>query len=200
MQRVQSLTVGLNAFTVFCTVIFLQILVLLNAVPMTNDILMSSSASITYFVMSLVTLIYLFACHECASYMVLQYHFIFVFLYGAVLLTIGIVTLVRDLKDVTDDTKVIYDTVLSANQIEYFINSSRERGVDPPNGQVELERQRKQNTQLAGYFVLVLGILIIIQALAVFVLKSKRDANRAQSIVAIEKIEDNIDSIRNTKH
>jgi hypothetical protein len=66
--------------------------------------------------------------------MVLQYHFIFVFLYGAVLITIGIVMLVRDLKDVTDDTKVIYDTVLSANQIEYFINSSRARGVDPPNG------------------------------------------------------------------
>ena len=58
---------------------------LLNAVPMTNDILMSSSASITYFVMSLVTLIYLFACHECASYMVLQYTFGFVCLYGAVL-------------------------------------------------------------------------------------------------------------------
>jgi hypothetical protein len=116
---------------------------LLNAVPMTNDILMSSSASITYFVMSLVTLIYLFATHECASYMVLEWTFIFVFLYGAILLTIGIVTLVRDLIKVTDDTKEIYDNVLSANQIEFFINSSRNRGVDPPNGQIELERQRK---------------------------------------------------------
>jgi hypothetical protein len=107
---------------------------LLNAVPMTNDILMSSSSSITYFVMSLITLIYLFACHECASYMVLQYHFGFVFLYGAVILALGIVTLVRDLKDVTDDTKTIYDNVLSANQIEHFIKASGERGVDPPNG------------------------------------------------------------------
>lgn len=119
---------------------------LYNAVPMTNDILMSSVGSITYFVMSIITLFCLLAIYECAQYMVLRYTFGFVCLYGAIILTIGIVTLVRDLKDVKDDTKEIFDNVLSANQIEFFVKASGARGISPPNGQVELERQRKRNT------------------------------------------------------
>ena len=71
VQNFQSFVIILNAFTVFLTVIFLMILMLRNIVPMTNDILMSSASSVTYFVMSLITLLFLFASHECASYMVL---------------------------------------------------------------------------------------------------------------------------------
>jgi hypothetical protein len=60
----------LNSFTIVLTVIFLQVMMFLfNAVPMTNGILMSAGASVTYFVMSIVTLIFLYECHEAAAYM-----------------------------------------------------------------------------------------------------------------------------------
>jgi hypothetical protein len=42
-----------------------------NAVPMTNGIDMSVGSSITYFIMSLLTLVFLYGCHEAATYMVI---------------------------------------------------------------------------------------------------------------------------------
>ena len=106
-----------------------------NAVPMTNDILMSSGSSVTYFVMSLITLIFLFACHECASYMVLQYHFCIVLFYGLLILSLGISCLSVDLVKAPEAAKEIWNNVLSANQQEYFNAAS---GTDPPSGQNEL--------------------------------------------------------------
>ena len=66
----QGRIIFLNSFTIVLTVIFLQVMMFLfNAVPMTNGILMSAGASVTYFVMSGVTLIFLYECHEAAAYM-----------------------------------------------------------------------------------------------------------------------------------
>ena len=92
VQKKQAMVIYLNSFTVFCTVIFLQIMMFLrNAVPMTNDILMSNASSITYFIMSIVTLIFLKGCHEASSYMLLMYYPIITLVYGLILLILGIV-------------------------------------------------------------------------------------------------------------
>lgn len=69
--------------------------------------------------MSLVTLVFLFACHEAATYMVLQYHFIIVMLYGIILLTLDIYLWVVDLGNSRDDAKAVYEK-LSQNQKDYF--------------------------------------------------------------------------------
>lgn len=86
--------------TVFCDVIFLQILMLKNAVPMTDGILMNAASSVTYFVMSLVSLIFLYANHEAVSYMVLDFWGIVALLYGLIILTLGIVCLAVDLSNI----------------------------------------------------------------------------------------------------
>ena len=103
---------ALNILTVFCTVIFLYILMIFrNAVPMTNGILMATGSSVTYFVMSMITLLFLFACHECASYMVLQYHGFIVAFYGLLVLALGMSGFKQNPGLVAD----IWDNVLSAN-------------------------------------------------------------------------------------
>lgn len=62
-----------------------------NAVPMTNNILMSTTSSITYFVMSLITLVFLYGFHEAASYMLLEYYPVITFIYSVVLILLGII-------------------------------------------------------------------------------------------------------------
>jgi hypothetical protein len=79
-----------------------------NAVPMTNGKLMSAGSSITYFVMSLVTLLFLYACHEIASYMILQYHFVITLLYSLVIIALGITCLIVDLISASDDVNTFW--------------------------------------------------------------------------------------------
>ena len=64
---------------------------------MTDGILMNAASSVTYFVMSLITLIFLYANHEAVSYMVLDVWYIFAAIYGLLILTLGIVCLAVEL-------------------------------------------------------------------------------------------------------
>ena len=78
---------------------------LFNAVPMTNGILMSAGASVTYFVMSFVTLIFLYECHEAAAYMwALQAQFILTLVYGLAVLILGIVCAAIDVGGAAADS------------------------------------------------------------------------------------------------
>jgi hypothetical protein len=141
-----------------------------NAVPMTNGILMSRASSITYFVMSIITLIFLFGCHEAASYMLLRYHPYITFFYGLVLLALGIVCMIIDVGGASADADIIWAT-MSVNQKAFF-------GKDVEN----LQAVRQQNTLFAGLFGLSLGGLIIIQAILVFILKRAKDEIEDQNI------------------
>ena len=71
-----------------------------NAVPMTDGILMNAASSVTYFVLSLISLIFLYANHEAVSYMVLNYWGIVALLYGLLILSLGIVCLAVDLSNI----------------------------------------------------------------------------------------------------
>jgi hypothetical protein len=86
-----------------------------NIVPMSNGILMSQTSSITYFVMSFITLLVLFACHECASYMVLQYHVYLVGFYGLLVTALGISCTVVDLVTAPAAAAELWKNQLSAN-------------------------------------------------------------------------------------
>lgn len=161
----------LNALTALLCVIFLQVLMFVkNAVPMTNGILMSQGSSITYFIMSLVTLLYLYACHEAASYMLLKYHFAFTLLYGLVVLTLGILCFIFDYGGASQDSKAIWGT-MSNNQQAFFDNK-----------QDNLIAERQNNTFLASLFGTILGLLIIIQAGLVMTLRTQRDEIEDQNI------------------
>lgn len=84
----------LNALIAFLVVIFLQIMMFIrNAVPLTNGVLMSVGSSITYFVLSIFTLILLFASYESASYMVLSYSPFVITLYALIILILGILVM-----------------------------------------------------------------------------------------------------------
>lgn len=116
VQTRQALVICLNAFTFICVVIFLQIMMFVqNAVPLTNGILMSSASSITYFVMSILTMFFLFACHEVASYMLLTYHHIITLLYALIVLALGIVCMIIDLGGANAAAIEVWKT-LSFNQ------------------------------------------------------------------------------------
>jgi len=141
-----------------------------NAVPMTNGILMSKASSITYFVMSIVTLIFLFGCHEAASYMLLRYHPFITFFYGVVLLALGVVCMAIDVGGASADADAIWAT-MSVNQKTFF------------NENVEnLQAVRQQNTLFAGLFGIALGGLIILQAILVFILKRAKDEIEGENI------------------
>jgi ABC-type nickel/cobalt efflux system permease component RcnA len=90
-----------------------------NAVPLSNGILLSTTTSITYFVMSIVTLFFLYGCHEATSYMLLKYTPQIIVFYGAVLLAMGIVCLIIDVggAQIAVDAKW---KVMSVFQKDYF--------------------------------------------------------------------------------
>jgi uncharacterized membrane protein len=92
-----------------------------NAVPMTNNILMSTGSSITYFVMSLVTLVFLYGFHEAASYMLLEYYPIITFFYSIVLIMLGILCTVIDVGGAQADAVSKWNT-MSVNQKAFFNN------------------------------------------------------------------------------
>ena len=96
VQNWQFYLTGINILTVFLTVVFLEIMMLRNAVPMTNGILMYAGSSVSYFVVSLLNLLFLYANHEAISYMVLDYWAYFSIFYGLCILTHGIVIFAVD--------------------------------------------------------------------------------------------------------
>lgn len=107
-----------------------------NAVPMTNGILMSTGSSITYFVMSIVTLIFLYECHEATSYMLLHYQPFFVMFYGVVVLLLGILCAAIDVGGAAEATDSIWVT-LSTNQKDYF---KTPENLDESAAKAELQR------------------------------------------------------------
>jgi hypothetical protein len=96
-----------------------------NAVPMTNGILMDAGSSLTYFIMSLITIIFLYANHEAVSYMVLDYWNLVTLLYGLIILGLGITCLVRDLTNIAEKSLTIWEG-LSTFEKDFFSNSSME--------------------------------------------------------------------------
>jgi len=121
-----------------------------NAVPMTNGILMSNASSITYFVMSIITIFYLYGCHEAASYMLLRYHPFVTFVYGLIILLLGVVAMAIDVGSASSHSAVIWAT-MSSNQKAFFNNKVN-----------DLQATREQNTFMAGFFFIILGGLIIL--------------------------------------
>ena len=133
-----------------------------NAVPLTNDILMSNASSITYFVMSIITLFFLYGCHEAASYMLLMYHPIITSLYGTLLLVLGIVCTAVDVGGANAAAKTKWET-MSPNEQAFFGNDVK-----------KLQTVREENTLYAGLFGISLGVLILVQAGLVFMLKKAK--------------------------
>ena len=82
-----------------------------NAVPMTDGILMNKASSVTYFVMSLVSLIFLYANHEAVSYMVLDVWGIVALVYALIILSLGVVCLVVDMKNILLTSADIWETL-----------------------------------------------------------------------------------------
>ena len=102
----------INTLTIFCTVIFLQVLMFLkNAVPITTNIHIGSGISLTYFIMSLITLIFLFATHEGASNIVVGYQPICCAFYGLTLLIMVIIGAINDLGTAEADAEKVYKTL-----------------------------------------------------------------------------------------
>jgi hypothetical protein len=81
-----------------------------NAVPMTDGILMNTATSVTYFVMSLVSLVFLYANHEAVSYMVLGFYGV-ALLYGLIILALGMVCLSVDLSNIQATSAIIWPTL-----------------------------------------------------------------------------------------
>ena len=160
----QTLVICLNALTAILVVIFLEIMMFVrNAVPLSTGILMSPASSITYFVMSLATLAFLFGCHEAASYMLLRYQPLVLLVYGLVILALGIVCMAIDVGGASEAAKEFWKT-MSMNQQEFFENDVR-----------NLQAAREQNTLFAGIFGLVVAVLILVQAGLVFLLRSAKN-------------------------
>lgn len=88
---------------------------------MTDGILMNKGFSVTYFVMSLVNLLFLYANHEAVTYMVLDYWGLFSFIYGLAIFLIGIFG--AGLEDAVETSQRIWDE-LSDFQKDYFENDS----------------------------------------------------------------------------
>lgn len=167
----QTLVISLNALTAILVVIFLQVMMFVrNAVPLATGILMSTASSVTYFVMSLATLAFLFGCHEAASYMLLRYQPLVLLGYGLVILALGSVCMATDVGGASGAAEEIWKT-MSTNQQEFFGGDVR-----------QLQAAREENTLYAGIFGLVVGVLIVVQAGLVLVLRSAKNEIESQNI------------------
>jgi len=104
-----------------------------NAVPMTNGIQINAGVSICYFIMSILTLLFLCYSHQAASQMVIRYQ-------GIVLLFWGILCLVLTIIGITEmdaagsGTDEIYNK-LSVNSKSFFENDVQ-----------KLKEKRTENT------------------------------------------------------
>ena len=114
----QKVIVFINALTLFLTCVFLLMMMLFkNAVPLTNDILMSTSYSIAYFVMSIITLFFLNFCHEVASSMYLRWQGnLFIMCYGLAILGTGAGCMAEDATAMAEERW----KNMSINQKDFF--------------------------------------------------------------------------------
>ena len=82
-----------------------------NAVPQTNNIAVSTGASITYFVLSFVTLALLFCTYEIVNYgqrQLMMFWRIMSLLYGLALIVLGIVLLAIELGSMAETCSSIW--------------------------------------------------------------------------------------------
>lgn len=161
----QKLIIYINALTTFLVVIFLQIMMFVqNAVPLTNGILMSVGSSITYFILSILTLLVLFACHEFASYMILKWTPFFVLFYGFLVMLLGILVMAIEGAGAEQAAQKMWGS-MSLNQREFFDNKL-----------ITLQDTRYTNTLWAGMFGIVIGVLILIEGLFFLILRNAKAA------------------------
>ena len=82
-----------------------------NAVPQTNNIAVSTGASITYFVLSFVTLALLFCTYEIVNYgqrQLMMFLRIISMLYGLALIVLGIILLAIELGSMAETCSTIW--------------------------------------------------------------------------------------------
>ena len=131
---------------------------------------MSTASSVTYFVMSIVSLFFLYGCHEAASYMLLKYTPFIILLYGVTILTLGIVCMAIDVGGANQAAQDIWKT-MSMNQKDFFKNDV-----------LQLQAARETNTLYAGIFGIVIGSLIFVQGILSFVLRAAKSSIEDKNI------------------
>jgi len=124
--RWRNINLCMIMFIVFITILFLQILAFLkNSVPQINGILVSIATSITYFILSLLTLFFLYMQYEVVNYGYRSGLFcwrIFAPIYGIILLILGIVLIAVDLPK-NGEASANKWAVMSNNQKLFFDNN-----------------------------------------------------------------------------
>ncbi|CDW77782.1 UNKNOWN [Stylonychia lemnae] len=153
--KYRNINLVMIIFTVFITIIFLQVLAYAqNAVPQTNGIAVSAGASIAYFILTFITLFVLYLQYEIVNF---GYRNALIFwrftspLYGLIIVVLGIVELGVEFSNMDATCATVWKR-LSSNQKLYFENS-----------QDNLVSERSRNAAMIGAFALIIGILIIIQ-------------------------------------
>ncbi|TNV78195.1 hypothetical protein FGO68_gene8390 [Halteria grandinella] len=152
----KKINISIIALTTFLTIIFLQILAFAqNAVPQTNNIAISSGASLTYFILSFVTLGFLYCQYEIVTYgyrSVLVWWRLISLLYGLALVILGAILLGSELGSIETVCGEVW-AKMSSNQKAYFNNT-----ID------DLKSERSKNVALMGVFALILGAAICLSA------------------------------------
>lgn len=97
----RNIVVGFIIFTSITIVILLQVLMFIqNCVPQTNGILLNAGISITYFILSLVSLATLFGAFETVSYglkSIIMWTRITILIYGLLLMVMGVLVFALEL-------------------------------------------------------------------------------------------------------
>lgn len=141
-------------FTCITIVILLQVLMFVqNCTPQVNGILLSAEISITYFVLSLISLLTLVGAVEAVSYGMKSLIFwwrIILLVYGAILFILAIVIFVVEVQRLEKSVQESW-SAMSQYQKDFFDEDIK-----------KLESQRLLNTMLVGGFTLFVGILFII--------------------------------------
>jgi len=131
-----------------------------NSVPEWSGITLSRGISLTYFILSLFSLLLLGLFYEASSYgevSFLYWQRILSIAYGVILLILGILALAIELPAIATKSDSVW-LALSVNQKAFFLNSVE-----------ALASLRTTNTVLVAVFVILLGLLFI--TAGVFMLK-----------------------------
>jgi hypothetical protein len=133
-------------------------------VPQTNNIAISSGASLTYFILSFVTLGLLYCTYEIVNFgyrSLLMWWRLVSVLYGIALLILGAILLGTELGNMTTTCASVW-AKMSQNQKMYFSNV-----VD------NLEAERTKNVSMCGAFAIVVGLSIIVMGVTQHLLYSE---------------------------
>ena len=132
--------------------------------PQTNNIAVSTGASLTYFILSFVTLALMFCTYEIVNYgqrSLMMYWRVISALYGLALIILGIILLIMELASMSDTCTTIWGT-LSQNQKIFFKDNKS-----------NLEAERSKNVSMMGAFAIVVGFFVIVSGVTQHLLYSE---------------------------